>query len=284
MSDPDLHEFYKGGKKARDYNRKMKKEYENRKNQSFIPSPLFPPSIPPLVPQWKEPQPPIDVVMNGNWPEWEWMGETFRPYFAGNLWINCTATRVYWAFRDRNTDTITKVNPYTVKVDTNGKQYVESFNKGVKIITYLEDALKVWPGTSLQTPPTHAPKSVSQPLPQQPSMLNRTLFPLDGEEFGFDHVEKFFVSKKNGRAAGLSVDWGSKTHNPDKAKRYNVFTRKDGRLAVNVKQSDGIYKEIDMATVICRTFYGDAPNGMVVKFKDGNPGNCDADNLYWDMP
>lgn len=286
MNDADMKDFFKGSNRAKKFNDELKKKKKQQKQENQIPMTPFSPAIMPPPVLWEEPQPPIDVVKNGNWPEWEWMGITFRPYYAGNFWLNCDASHVYFAFRDHNTDTITTVRRLDISIDANGKQYVENWVNKVLTKVYLDDALRTCFHSGLPTVKVSnpLPQIVSQPNPPQQTMLNRTLYPLDGDDFAFDHVEKFFVSKRNGKAAGLSVDWGSKTHNPDKAKRYNVFTRKDGRLAVNVKQSDGIYKEIDMATVICRTFYGDAPNGMVVKFKDGNSGNCDADNLYWDMP
>lgn len=287
MNDPDMREFFKGSKRNKKNNDWWKKDMKKKQQSQPILNPTTPfASIPP-TPQWPEPTPPVDVVNNGNWPEWEWMGETFRLYYAGSIWLNRDASHVYWAFWNRGTDTITSIKPLVIKEDATGRQYVETYRKEITTITYLDDALKTCFHTSLQSVQVSSPtpQNVSKPIPPQPSKRNRTIYPLDGEDFAFDHVEKFFVSKKNGRAAGLSVDWGSKTHNPDKAKRYSVFSRKDGSLAVNVKQPDGTYKEIDMATVICRTFNGDAPiTGMVVKFKDGNPGNCDADNLYWGMP
>lgn len=287
MSDPDLRDFFKGSNKAKKYNDdlKKKKKQQTQIHQSPI-TPFSPTTMPPPV-LWEVPQPPIDVVKNGNWPEWEWMGETFRPYYAGNLWLNRTASHVYWAYMDRDEYTITSIKSLDVKVDAYGKQYVETYIKGVKTTTYLDDALMTCFQTSLQpiqvSSPT--PQNVVKPIPPQPSKRNRTIYSLDGEEFAFDHIERFCVSKKNGKAAYLSIDWVNKTHNPDKAIRYRVFTNNSGRLAVNVKQSDGTYKEIDMATVICRTFNGEPTiSGMVVRFKDDNVGNCDADNLYWDMP
>lgn len=280
MSDPDENDFFRSLNNGR---KKFKKQKTEMKQPKTHLNPIVPFANTSPMPIWQEPVPPIDVVKNGNWPEWEWMGETFRPYYAGSLWLNRTASHVYWAFMDRDEYTITSIKPLDVKVDAYGKQYVETYIKGVKTTTYLDDALKTCFQYSLLpvqvSSPT--PQNVAKPIPPQPPKRNRTIYPLDGEECAFDHIEKFCVSKKNGKAAYLSIDWGSKTHNPDKAKRYRVFTRKDGTLAVNVKQPDGNYKEIDMATVVCRTFNGEAPSGMVVMYKDGNPGNCDADNLYW---
>lgn len=288
MSDPDFRDFFKGSNRAKKFNDELKKKKKQQQqgHMNHI-TPFSPATMPPTV-VWRDPVPPIDVVKKNSYLEWEWMGNTFRPYYAGNLWLNCDASHVYKAFLNRDTYEITTVEPLDVKIDADGKQYVENWVNKVFTKVYLDDALRTCFHTGLPPVKVSNPihQKVSQPNPPQQVMLNRTLYPLDGDDYAFDNIEKFFVSKKNGKAAGLSVDWGKKIHNPDKAKRYNVFSRKDGTLAVNVKQPDGTYKNnIDLATVVCRTFYGEPPiNSMVVKFKDGNVSNCDADNLYWDMP
>ncbi len=284
MSDPDMRDFFKGSNKAKKYNDEWKKKKKQQKQENQIPmAPFSPATIPPPV-LWKEPQPPINVVTNGGYPEWEWMGKTFRPYYAGNLWLNCDASHVYFAFRNWETDTITNVRRLDVKIDANGKQYVENWVNKVLTQVYLDDALKTCFHTSIQSLPISA---TSQNVPQANSIKrpNVTIFTYKGEEYAFYYEGKFCVSKKNGKAAWLKINWETKTHNQDAAKPYDVFSRKDGTLAVNVKQQSGSYVEFDMAKAICRTFNGNPTfPDMIVKFRDGNVGNCDADNLYWDMP
>lgn len=282
MSDPDLREFFKSPNKAKNYNKKMKKDFEQRKTH-FDPIVPFAKPVPSQT--WKEPKPPIDVVKNGSYDEWEWMGVTFRPYYAGNLWLNCDASYVYFAFHDHDTNTVTTVRRLEVKLDAEGKQYIENYINKVLTKVYLDDALRTVYHTGL--PPVQS--QVSQIHTQSTlcycEKKDTTIFNHDGYEYSFYHDGKFCVSRAGGLACWMHIDWNGKPPTFDKVIPYNIKTKANGRKYVDVKQPDGTYKEFDIATAVCKTFYKEPITpGLVVKFKDGNEGNCDADNLYWGMP
>lgn len=280
MRDPDMREFFNGSNRAKKYNQQMKKDMEKRK-PSFKPTVPFPSSTTPK-PIWEEPKPPIEVVKSGSYLEWEWMGVTFRPYYAGNLWLNCDASLVYYAFLDRSSNTITKVKRLDVIIDPDGKQYVENYvNKDQKKV-YLDDALRTVFHTGL--PPVQSPiASIPTASPQYYcNQKNTTILNHEGNEYSFYHDGKFCVSKEGGLACWMGIDWSSKPATFDKITIYNVYTKADGRKYVKVKQPDGFYKEFDMATAVGKTFLKDPPcDDCIIKFKDGNVSNCDADNLYW---
>lgn len=154
MTDPDENDFFRSLNNGR---KKFKKQKTDMKQPKTHINPIVPFANTSPMPMWEEPVPNIDVVMNGNWPEWEWMGEIFRPYYAGSLWLNRTASHVYWAYMDRDEYTITSVKPLEVKSDADGKLFVETYIKGAKTTTYLDDALKTCFQTSLQTVQVSSP-------------------------------------------------------------------------------------------------------------------------------
>lgn len=283
MSDPDMREFFKGSNGAKKYNKQIKKVMEKRK-PSFDPTVPFSSSIIPR-PTWEEPRPPIDVVKNGKYDEWEWMGHTFRPYFAGSLWLNCDASHVYYAFRDYETQTITKAKRLDVKIDSDGKQYVENYVNKILTKVFIDDALRTVYHTGLspvQSPVSSTPTSSPQYYCEKksPQILNH-----DGVDYAFYHEGKFCVSRDGGLACWMRIDWSTKPATFDKITIYKVYTKPNGRKYVNVKQTDDSYKEFDMATAVGKTFLKDPPSdGCIIKFKDGDVSNCDADNLYWDLP
>lgn len=283
MSDPDMREFFKGPNKAKKYNQQMKKDMEKCK-PSFEPTVPFSNTTLPK-PMWQEPKPPIDVVKNGKYDEWEWMGITFRPYYAGNLWLNCDASHVYYAFLDRGSNTITKVKHIEVKIDSDGKQYVENYvNKGLTKV-YLDDALRTVYHTGLspvQSPVSPTPTVSSQYFCEKksPQILTH-----DGVDYSFYHDGKFCVSREGGLACWMRINWNVKPATFDKITIYKVYSKPNGRKYVNVKQPDGSYKEFDMADAVGTTFLLPPPSpDWIIGFKDGNVSNCDADNLYWYKP
>lgn len=283
MSDPDMREFFKGPNKAKKYNPQMRKDMEKRK-PSFEPTVPFSSSEAPK-PIWIEPEPPIDVVKNGKYDEWEWMSVTFRPYYAGNLWLNCDASHVYFVFRDYDSDTITKIRCLEVKIDPDGKQYVENYVNKVLTKIYLDDALRTVYHTGLSA--VQSPlASITTASPKYYCEKKDTkILRHEDNEYSFYHEGKFCVSKEGGHACWMRIDWKSTPVTFDKITIYKVYAKDDGRKYVNVKQPDGSYKEFDMATAIGKTFLKDPPyDDCIIKFKDGDVTNCDADNLYWDLP
>lgn len=282
MSDPDMRDFFKGSNKAKKYNDDLKKKKKQQKqiHQSPI-APFSPATMPPVL--WEEPQPPIDVVKNGGYPEWEWMGITFRPYYAGNLWLNCDASHVYKAFLNRDTYEITSVKRLDVKIDADGKLYVENWVNKVLTKVYMDDALRAVYRTGL-APVKMTPIAI-QPTQSNQAMRNPQIFNYQGIDYSFYHEGKFCVSRNGGLACWMHIDWSVRPAIFDKPIPYNVKVGSDGRKFVSVKQSDGTWKDFDMAVAVAKTYLKEptSPN-MEVKFKDGNVGNCDADNLYWDMP
>lgn len=284
MSDPDMREFFKGSNGAKKYNKQLKKDLDKRK-PTFEPRVPFCNSTPPSTPAWVEPKPPIDVVKNGKYDEWEWMGNTFRPYYAGNLWLNCDASHIYYAFRDYGTNTITKVKRLDVKIDSDGNQYVENYVNKVLTKIYLDDALRAVYHTGLS--PVQSPMSPSPTVSPQYfcEKRNPTIFTNKGVDYAFFHDGKFCVSRDGNHACWVRIDWNAKTADFTTLKPFNVKTRANGEKFVSVKQSDGTYEYFDMAEAVGKTFLKEPPSsGWNIVFKDGNISNCDADNLTWYKP
>ncbi len=270
-----MKEFFKGTNNAKKFNKKMK-----QRQTHFDPTEPFSNPIP--RPTWAEPKPPMVAVKNGSYYEWEWMGVTFRPYYAGNLWLNCDASRVYYAFLNRDTNTITSVRRLEVKYEADGKQYVENYVNKVLTKVYLDDALRTVYHTGLQPV---KPSSTTQSLEINCDKRDPNIFIHDGNEYAFYHDGKFCVSRTGGLACWMHIDWSGTPPTFDRTIPYNVKTKANGRKYVDVKQPDGTYKEFDIATAVGKTFYIEPKlPGCVVKFKNGDVSDCDADNLYWGMP
>lgn len=283
MSDPDMREFFKGSNRAKKYNKQMKKDMNKRKQSS---NPIFPfTNTTPPKQTWQEPQPPIDVVKNEGYPEWEWMGIIFRPYYAGNLWLNCDASHVYYAFRDYDSNTITKVKRLDVKIDATGKQYVENYVNKVLTTVYLDDALRTTFHTGLSPV-----QSLVSPTPTVSNHYfcekrNPTIFSYNGVDYAYFPDGKFCVSRDGNHACWVRIDWNAKTADFNTIKPFNVQIRANGEKYVSVKQADGRYKDYDMAEAVGKTFLKEpTSSGWIVVFKDDNVSNCDADNLHWYKP
>lgn len=237
------------------------------------------------------PTPPFAVRTNGKYPEWDYNGTTMRCYYAGDFWIDAAGQNVMWAFFDRANAVITQIKPLEVQEDVGGR-FVSVITKGNSIKTYLNDAVKVlFPSTANNsgtntTTWKMAPITPSSVIPNQPNKPKVKLLEHDGEEYGFyykpidDGKTSFCVSSKGAKAGGGYIDWTALKFNTFYP--YKVYSDAIGRLKVKVKQQDGTWEEYDMATVVCTVFNGNPlDSNHVVKFKDGNVGNCDADNLYW---
>ena len=58
----------------------------------------------------------------------------------------------------------------------------------------------------------------------------------------------------------------------------------DGRMKVQLVDKYGVSKEHDVANIVARTFIPSegVPECALPMFKDGNPANCAANNLYWE--
>lgn len=237
------------------------------------------------------PTPPFAVRTNGKYPEWDYNGATMRCYYAGGFWIDAAGQNVMWAFFDRANSVITQIKPLELQEDVGGR-FVSVIIKGNSIKTYLNDAIKVlYPSTANNSATstttwqmgTIMPSSV---VPNQPNKPKVKLLEHDGDEYGFYYkplaADKtpFCVSAMGAKAGGGYIDWTKKKFNTFYP--YKVYSDANGRLKVMVKQKDETWEEYDMATVVCTVFNGNPLNSNhVVKFKDGNVGNCDADNLYW---
>lgn len=237
------------------------------------------------------PAPPFAVRTNGKYPEWDYRDATMRCYYAGGIWIDVTGQNVMWAFFDRPNSVITQIKPLEVQEDEGGR-FVSVITKGNSIKTYLNDAIKIlFPSTSnisgtSTTTWKMAPITPSSVVPNQPNKPKVKLLEHDGEEYGFYYKPldsdktPFCVSAKGAKAGGGYIDWTNKKFNTFYP--YKVYSDPNGRLKVKVKQQDGTWEEYDMATVVCTVFNGNPLDANhVAKFKDGNVGNCDADNLYW---
>lgn len=281
--DKEERDFFKGPNRAKKYNKQMKKDMDKRKQSS---NPIFPfTNTTPPKQTWQEPQPPIDVVKNEGYPEWEWMGIIFRPYYAGNLWLNCDASHVNYAFRDYDSNTITKVKRLDIKIDATGKQFVENYVNKVLTTVYLDDALRATFHTGLS--PVH---SLMPPTPIVSNHYfcekrNPTIFSYNGVDYAYFPDGKFCVSRDGNHACWVRIDWNAKTADFNTIKPFNVQIRANGEKFVSVKQSDGTYENYDMAEAVGKTFLKEpTSSGWVVVFKDGNISNCDADNLHWYKP
>lgn len=281
--DKEERDFFKGPNRAKKYNKQMKKDMDKRKQSS---NPIFPFTNTTLPKQtWQEPQPPIDVVKNEGYPEWEWMGIIFRPYYAGNLWLNCDASHVYYAFRDYDSNTITKVKRLDIKIDATGKQFVENYVNKVLTTVYLDDALRATFHTGLS--PVH---SLMPPTPTVSNHYfcekrNPTIFSYNGVDYAYFPDGKFCVSRDGNHACWVRIDWNAKTADFNTIIPFEIRTKANGEKFVSVKQSDGRYKDYDMAEAVGKTFLKEpTSSGWIVVFKDGNVSNCDADNLHWYKP
>lgn len=283
MSDPDMREFFKGSNGAKKYNKQLKKDMDKRKQSS---NPIFPfTNTTPPKQTWQEPQPPLDVVKNGGYPEWEWMGIIFRPYYAGNLWLNCDASHVYYAFRDYDSNTITKVKRLDIKIDATGKQYVENYVNKVLTTVYLDDALRATFHTGLS--PVQSLVSPTQTVSNHYfcEKRNPTIFSYKGVDYAYFPDGKFCVSRDGNHACWVRIDWNAKTADFNTIKPFNVQIRANGEKYVSVKQADGRYKDYDMAEAVGKTFLKEpTSSSWIIVFKDGNVSNCDADNLHWYKP
>lgn len=283
MSDPEMREFFKGSNGAKKYNKQLKKDMDKRKQSSNSIFP-FTNTTPPKQ-TWQEPQPPIDVVKNEGYPEWEWMGIIFRPYYAGNLWLNCDASHVYYAFRDYDTNTITKVKRLDIKIDATGKQYVENYVNKVLTTVYLDDALRATFHTGLS--PVQSSVSPTPTVSNQYfcEKRNPTIFSYNGVDYAFFHEGKFCVSRDGNHACWVRIDWNAKTADFNTIIPFEIRTKANGEKFVSIKQSDGRYKDYYMAEAVGKTFLKEpTSSGWIVVFKDGNVSNCDADNLHWYKP
>lgn len=61
------------------------------------------------------------------------------------------------------------------------------------------------------------------------------------------------------------------------------YVGSDGRMKVLLTNNNGVTTEEDVARLVAITFTdicGEPKPGLPL-FKDGDPGNCAADNLYW---
>lgn len=237
------------------------------------------------------PKPPFAVRTNGKFPEWDYRGAIMRCYYAGGFWIDASGQYVVWAFFDRPNSVITQIRPLEVQEDDGGK-FVSVITNGNSIKTYLNDALKVLfhstgnnsgSGTTTWKMEPITPSSV---VPNQPNKPKVKLLEQDGDKYGFYHKPldesktPFCVSAKGAKAGGGFIDWTNRKFNTFYP--YKVYSDINGRLKVQVKQQDETWEEYDMATVVCTVFNGKPlDSNHVVKFKDSNVGNCDADNLYW---
>lgn len=60
-----------------------------------------------------------------------------------------------------------------------------------------------------------------------------------------------------------------------------AFKGKDGRMKVELRGKDGEQKIEDLATLVAIAFIPNPGGFTFVDFKDGNPENTNADNLFW---
>lgn len=299
----DKYDFFKQKSKS-----KGSKASHSAKGQMpqthFNPTtPFNPPASTGSISSTGMPSLPITLTSTGTTWEWHYQGYRVRNFIAGGFWMCENGSDAFWAFRDWKTQTLTDIKPLSIVPGTSGEYYVETKSKGKTNRWRVDEALNacfkgghtsnqstttpslasnaVPPQTAVANPAAAAPAPALAPgIPPQPKKQNVSLIPYQGNDYGFYFDEKFFVSKKNGLAAWMYVDWKTKT--TSRVIPYNIHTNPNGSKYVSVKQEDDSYKDIDLATAVCTTFNGKPldPN-QVVKFKDGNVGNCDADNLYW---
>ena len=59
------------------------------------------------------------------------------------------------------------------------------------------------------------------------------------------------------------------------------YKDRDGRMKVVVKTEKGVYNVEDLADLVAKRFVPNLHLRKKVWFKDGNPENCQADNLYF---
>lgn len=63
--------------------------------------------------------------------------------------------------------------------------------------------------------------------------------------------------------------------------KVKPFMGEDGRLKVVLLNAEGKPEIKDLATMVAETFVPNPENLPLVLFKDGNPENCNSDNLYY---
>lgn len=296
--DKDKYDFFKKKSKS-----KGSKNSNSAKGQ--VPQSHFDPTMPfnstassvESIASTGLPALPMPLTSTGTTWEWEYQGYRVRNYIAGGFWVCENGDDAFLVRVDWSKKMITEIKPLSIKATANGRYYVEAYKDKQLKMSYIEDAINVcfkggntstpFSTTPTQTPVVSTPQTPAstQPvnttvIPPQPKKLNVSLIPYQGNDYGFYYNDKIFVSQKNGLVVWLNMHWPTKTYS--KAIPYNICHRPDGSKYVMKKQEDGSYKEIDIATAVCSTFNGKPldPN-QVVKFKDGNVGNCDADNLYW---
>lgn len=288
----DKYDFFKGKNKAKKYDFSGKSKMKDEAATPLHYAPMAPFATDTASSQasnHKDFSLPIPVKQNGKFAEWEFEGEPMRHYFQGNIWLNNKGNKICWAFFDRNAMAITSIKPVTIEHDANG-DFVVITSRGKEIKTYIKDALRICfpasiPSDSSKVQETEQTGNIM--FPKKPKV---TLVQVEGDDLAFYHepIENneypFWVSKKGGRAYFGIYDWHLHQIKSE-FKPYNVQKDSSGRKYISVKQKDGSWKKYDLATAICTVFNGKPTfPDMFVKFLDGNPENCDANNLYWDMP
>lgn len=276
--------------------RKKKSAKQSRTDNANKAEPLiFPKSILNCSPgKQNESSMPIKLRLTDGYREWDYKGNVMRCYYAGGFWIDAQGIYPIWAFWNHKDDTLTQIVPLKVLHDDQG-QYVEVKVEGVKKKTYIALAIaKLYPNVKpdssnqVNIPPADSTQvSPGTSLSKKPNPTKVSFNDLT-YSFYYDPIKSdetpFWVSETGGQAAYISYDW--KAHIFKTGKAYRIYTHPiSKRSCVKVKQSDGEWKEYDVATVVCTVFNGNPifPD-LIVKFKDGDITNCDADNLYWDLP
>lgn len=292
--DKEMSEIMRSFNKGRNSKSKLMKQSRAENAKKAVHS-IIPKSILNYSPSKEnESSMPIKLRMTEGYREWEYKDSVMRCYFAGGFWIDAQGFYPVWALWNHTEDTLTQIVPLKVLHDDQG-QYVEVKVKGVKKKTYIADAItklyfNVKPDSSNQvnTPPDGSTQvSPETSLSKKPNTTKVSFNNLQ-YSFYYDPIKSnerpFWVSETGGQAAYIYFDWNA--HVFKSGKSYQTYPHPiSKRICVNVKQSDGKWKEYDVATVVCTVFNGNPTfPDFIVKFKDGDISNCDADNLYWDLP
>jgi hypothetical protein len=98
----------------------------------------------------------------------------------------------------------------------------------------------------------------------------------------FKRKENILVTEKGYYMAFYKDELQEITNDEDKEMAEKQYFGKDGRLKVKLQDKDGVDHELDVATMVAQQFLQNPFNFKHVSFKDGNPANCNASNLYWD--
>lgn len=242
-----------------------------------------------------QPQTPVKLTKNNNVWEWEYNGCRMRHYYSSGLWFSENGLYVFWGWWDRASESLTQLKPIEINTDFEGRKYVKNSQKEQSEVFYVDEAVgKCFKGGSQKSSSSTIQaassfklnKSTFVPTPKKPTV---TKVPIDGYDYGFfyDPIKAgknpMWVSETGGLAAFIKFNWETKT--PGNHFPYNIHLDQAGRKSVRIKEKDGTWTEYDLATAICKVFNGNPPSQeFVVKFRDGDVGNCDADNLCWDMP